>query len=184
MWSCLCLTGCIPQWFGPALLAIIWDNSSLSLIVTNPQKFIYPHSQVYGNLGGRMSPNLVKSRSVEIGCYDDHFAQKFDRHLDSAASQISERLQTCKPLSRRCFMSRSPDLLQRRGAFWITVMYMCVFSLWYCAATPHHVTATHDSLDLDQGGDRGGGVITFWNNLNKPNRKSNRWTTNQSITDW
>ena len=33
-----------------------------------------------------LPPNLVKSRSREIGCYNNHIALKFDRHFGSAAA--------------------------------------------------------------------------------------------------
>ena len=33
-----------------------------------------------------LPPNLVESRSREIGCYNDRIALKFDRHLGSPAA--------------------------------------------------------------------------------------------------
>ena len=33
-------------------------------------------------------PNLAKSRSREIGCYNYRIALKFDRHLGSAAAEM------------------------------------------------------------------------------------------------
>ena len=42
----------------------------------------------------------AKSRSHEIGCYNDRIAVKFDRHYRSAAFQNSERLEKFKPKSR------------------------------------------------------------------------------------
>ena len=35
-----------------------------------------------------LQPNLVKSRSREIGCYNDRIVLKFDRHLGSAAAEV------------------------------------------------------------------------------------------------
>ena len=35
-----------------------------------------------------LPPNLVKSRSREIGCYDDPIALQFDRHLDNAGAEV------------------------------------------------------------------------------------------------
>ena len=35
-----------------------------------------------------LPPNLVKSRSREIGCSIDSIALKFDRHLGSAAAEV------------------------------------------------------------------------------------------------
>ena len=35
-----------------------------------------------------LPPHLVKSRSREIGCYNDRIALKFDRHLGSAAVEV------------------------------------------------------------------------------------------------
>ena len=37
--------------------------------------------------------DLVKSRSREIACYNDHIALKFDRHLESAAVEVPEKFQ-------------------------------------------------------------------------------------------
>ena len=39
---------------------------------------------------GVLPQNLVKSRSREIGCYNDSIALKFDRHLDSAAVEVPD----------------------------------------------------------------------------------------------
>ena len=36
----------------------------------------------------------MKSRSHEIGCYNDHIALKFDRHLGSAAAEMSVKFQS------------------------------------------------------------------------------------------
>ena len=46
------------------------DNSRFSVI-------LHTSTTIY------LSPNLVKSRSHEIGCYNDCIALKFDRHLGS-----------------------------------------------------------------------------------------------------
>ena len=40
-----------------------------------------------------LSPNLVKSRSRGIGCYNDRIALKFDRHFDSAAAELPVKFQ-------------------------------------------------------------------------------------------
>ena len=63
-----------------------------------------------------LPPNLVRSRSREIGYYNDRIAQKVDSHLDQrccrGACQISERLEKAKPESRGFKTSR--DLAERR----------------------------------------------------------------------
>ena len=41
-----------------------------------------------------LPPNLVKSRSHEIGCYDGRIALKFDRHLDSALAEVPVKFQS------------------------------------------------------------------------------------------
>ena len=37
--------------------------------------------------------NVVKSRSREIGCYNDRIALKFDRHLNSVAAELPVKFQ-------------------------------------------------------------------------------------------
>ena len=39
-------------------------------------------------------PNLVGSRSREIGCYNDRIVLEFDRHLDSAAAEVPVKFQS------------------------------------------------------------------------------------------
>ena len=41
-----------------------------------------------------LPPNLVKSQSREIGCYNDCIALKFDRHLGSAAAEVPVKFQS------------------------------------------------------------------------------------------
>ena len=38
--------------------------------------------------------NLVKYRSRENGCYNDHIALKFDRQLDSATAEVQAKFQS------------------------------------------------------------------------------------------
>ena len=40
-----------------------------------------------------LPPNLVKSRSREIGCYNDRFALKVNRHLGSGAAEVPVKFQ-------------------------------------------------------------------------------------------
>ena len=39
-------------------------------------------------------PNIVKSRSREIGCCNGSIALKFDRHLGSAAAEVPAKFQS------------------------------------------------------------------------------------------
>ena len=41
-----------------------------------------------------LPPNLVKPRSREIVCYDNHIALKFDRHLGRAAAEVPVKFQS------------------------------------------------------------------------------------------
>ena len=41
-----------------------------------------------------LPPNIVKSRSREIDCYDDHIVLKFDRHIGSAAADMPVKFQS------------------------------------------------------------------------------------------
>ena len=43
---------------------------------------------------GVLPQDLVKSRSREIGCYNDRIAVKFDSHLGSAAVEIPVEFQS------------------------------------------------------------------------------------------
>ena len=63
-----------------------------------------------------LPPNLVNSRSREIGCYNDCTALKFDRHLGRGARQISKHLEKSKPESHGFETSR--DLAVRRPSAW------------------------------------------------------------------
>ena len=47
-----------------------------------------------GKTSYRKIQNLVKSRSREIGCYNDRIALKFDRHLGSAAAEVPVKFQS------------------------------------------------------------------------------------------
>ena len=58
--------------------------------------------QIQGNAmykkTGILLPNLMKSQSHEIECYNDHITLKFGRHLSSSgACQILEQSETSKP---------------------------------------------------------------------------------------
>ena len=41
-----------------------------------------------------LQPNLVKSRSREIWCYNDHIVLGFDTHLDAAAAEVPVKYQS------------------------------------------------------------------------------------------
>ena len=45
------------------------------------------------SLSGK-APTLVKSRSREIGCYNDRIALKFDMHLGSVAAEVPVKFQS------------------------------------------------------------------------------------------
>ena len=58
-------------------------------------------------------PNLMKSQSREIGCYNAHIALKFDRHLDSAAFGVSVKfLGNWKSLNLNLAASRFYKILR------------------------------------------------------------------------
>ena len=58
-------------------------------------------------------PNLVKSRSREIGSYDFRTALKFDRHLGSAAAEGPVKFQSdWKSLNPNLATSRLHEILQ------------------------------------------------------------------------
>ena len=41
-----------------------------------------------------LPPNLVKSRSCEIGCYNDRIALKLDRHLGGITAEVPVKCQS------------------------------------------------------------------------------------------
>ena len=60
-----------------------------------------------------LPPNLVKSRSREIGCYNDRIALKFDRHLGSAAAEMPVKFQSnWKSQNPNLAASRLHEILQ------------------------------------------------------------------------
>ena len=62
-------------------------------------------------------PNLVKSRSREIGCYNDRIALKFDRHLGSGAAEVPVKFHSNwpeKPNVESRGFETSRDLVVRR----------------------------------------------------------------------
>ena len=62
---------------------------------------------------GVLPPNLVKSRSREIGCYNDRIALKFDRHLGSTAADLPVNFQSdMKSLNPNLAASRLDEILR------------------------------------------------------------------------
>ena len=58
-------------------------------------------------------PNLAKSGSHKIGCYNDHIALKFDRNLGSAAAEVAIEFQSYwKRLNPNHVASRLHEILQ------------------------------------------------------------------------
>ena len=57
--------------------------------------------------------DIVKSRSREIGCYNDHIALKFDRHLGSVAAEVPVKFQSdWKSLNPNLAASRLHKILR------------------------------------------------------------------------
>ena len=57
--------------------------------------------------------DLVKSRSREIGCYNDLIALKFDNHLDSATAEVPVEFQSdWESLNLNLAASRIHEILQ------------------------------------------------------------------------
>ena len=57
--------------------------------------------------------DLLKSRSHEIGCYNDRIAPKFDRHLGSAAAGVTVKFQNdWKSLNPNLMAMRLHKILQ------------------------------------------------------------------------
>ena len=60
-----------------------------------------------------LPPNLVKSRTREIGCYNDRIALKFDRHLGSGAAEVPVKFQIVwKSLNPNLAASRLREILR------------------------------------------------------------------------
>ena len=60
-----------------------------------------------------LPPNLVKSRSGEIGCGNDCIALKFDRQLDSAAVEAHVKFQSdWKTPNSKLAASKFQEMLQ------------------------------------------------------------------------
>ena len=61
----------------------------------------------------RLPPKLVKSRSREIGCFNDRIAPKFDRHLDGAVTDMPVKFQSeRKRLNSNPAASRLHEILR------------------------------------------------------------------------
>ena len=72
------------------------------------------------SLSGKTSYRQIswgKSRSREIGCYNDRIVLTFDSYLGSAC-QILERLEKFKPKSRGLETSRDPAV-RRPSVYWV-----------------------------------------------------------------
>ena len=60
-----------------------------------------------------LPPNLVKSRSREIGCYDERIFLQFDRQLGSAAAEVPVKFQIdCKSLNPNLAASRLREIIR------------------------------------------------------------------------
>ena len=60
-----------------------------------------------------LPPNLMKSRSREIGRYNDRFALKLDGHLGSTAAEMPVKFQSdCKSLNPNLVASRLNEILR------------------------------------------------------------------------
>ena len=67
------------------------------------------------SLSGKTSyrQNLAKSRSREIGCYNDRIVLKFDRHLGSIAAEMVVKFQSdWKSLNTNLAASRLHEILR------------------------------------------------------------------------
>ena len=83
--------------------------------INSPRLFVYSYSSEPLFTNGKTSvlpPNLVKSRSREIRCYNHRIALKFDRYLGNDAAESPIRLEMSKFESRGLETSR--DLAERR----------------------------------------------------------------------
>ena len=61
----------------------------------------------------RLTPNLVKSRSREIGFYNDRNVMQFDRQLGSAAAEVPVKFQSdWKSLNPNLAASRLREILR------------------------------------------------------------------------
>ena len=60
-----------------------------------------------------LSQDLVKSRSRKIGCYNDRIVLKSDRHLGSAAAEMTVKFQSdCKYINPNLSASRLYEILR------------------------------------------------------------------------
>ena len=89
-----------------------FDDVIMMIVV---MKLHSQHQQSCGrcNSGSLLPPNLVKSRSHEIGCYNDCFALKFDRHLGSTTAKVPVKFQSdWKRLNPNLAASRLREILR------------------------------------------------------------------------
>ena len=87
----------------------------VNVFATSPSVYIFPLHPVMSLFTKRydvLPPNLGKSRSQEIGCYNDRIALKFDRHLGSSAVEMSVKFQSDrKGLNPKLAASRLHEIL-------------------------------------------------------------------------
>ena len=79
------------------LTSFHWQNWILTKLHLKLTFIVLPHyclGCVFTKRTDVLPQDLVKTRSREIGCYNDHIALKFDRHLGSAAAEVPVEFQS------------------------------------------------------------------------------------------
>ena len=87
-------------------LIIMYNTASASCCSIGPGALFTKRQDV-------LPPNLVKSRSHKIGCYDDCIALKYDRCLGSAAAEMPVKFESdWKSLNPNLVASRLHEILR------------------------------------------------------------------------
>ena len=89
--------------YSQCLLAYQWSEDICGCIIIGP---------LFIKRMDVLPQDLVKSRSCEIGCYNDPIVLKIDMHLGSAAAEVDVTFQNdCKNLILNLVASRLHEIL-------------------------------------------------------------------------
>ena len=96
-----------------AVLAAAYCTNGISKITVTP-KIITP-VPLFTKRTDVLQPNLVNTRSREMGCHNDHIALKFGSHLSNAAADVPVKFQSdCKSQNPNLAAWRLHNILRQK----------------------------------------------------------------------
>ena len=118
----------------------------------------YPSGPLFTKRWDVLPPNLVKSRSHEIGCYNDSIARKYDRHPGSATAEmpckfraiakVQTRISRLRDFPRSC--GKTSYRLVNRNHGNLIAPVPVKQSLWICGVNGLDDTTTSKYIVMDK----------------------------------